>query len=488
MSATEHLTGEAIELYRTRRSSTEGTLAAQRHVAACEDCRARLAAAVEADAALSGFRAQLARGDDDFGADSHLPYEQLALYVDGRLGEVEREIADSHLSFCEDCAADLADLRQYVVLATSAELKPSPRPAPAEAPKTRRRLFALLSPFTSPLSAAAAAALVLVALGGVWLATRDGGVPKESESARLRPETRPTPTPSVAPEKNVSSPTPSSVEVISTPTGDNNGRPSPTPAPSAIDASRAPSNVVSPSTNPAPHAPELVALNDGGSRVTLARRGHMEGLEGAPPDVRLAVSRALRSRSIEPPAALDGLAEGEGDTLMGSGGTAGASFALRRPVGKVVRETKPAFSWSPLAGAKSYTVSVVDSKFRAVAQSRTLSQPSWTTDVQLARGAVYSWQVTATMDDGTEVTSPAAPAPQARFRVLDADANDRLTRLEKAAPNSRLARGIAYAQAGLLDEAEAELKELLKDNPRSQVARDLLRSLRQSPRPRRTLP
>lgn len=487
MSATEHLTGEAIELYRTRRSSTAGTLAAQRHVAACEDCRARLAAAVEADAALSGFRDQLARGDDDFGADSHLPYEELALYIDGRLDEVEREIADSHLSFCEDCAADLADLRQYAGLVTSAELKPSPPPAPAAAPKTRRRLFALLSPFTSPLSAAAAAALVLVALGGVWLATRDGGALKESESARLRPETRPMPTPSAAPEKNVSSPTPSPVEVVSTPTGDNTGRPSQTPAPLAIGAPRASSNVVSPRINPAPHTSELIALNDGGSRVTLDRRGRLEGLEGAPPDARLAVSHALRSRSIEPPVALDGLAGDEGDTLMGSGGTA-ASFALRRPVGKVVRETKPAFSWSPLAGARSYTVSVVDSKFRAVAQSRALNQPSWTTDVQLARGAVYSWQVTATMDDGTEVTSPAAPAPQARFRVLDADANDMLTRLEKTAPNSRLARGVAYAQAGLLDEAEAELKGLLKDNPRSQVARDLLRSLRQSPRPRRTLP
>jgi hypothetical protein len=224
--------------------------------------------------------------------------------------------------------------------------------------------------------------------------------------------------------------------------------------------------------------------------VTLDRPGRLDGLEGAPPDVRLAVSRALRSRRVEPPSALDGLAEGEGGTLMGGGvgDGVGASFAPRSPVGKIVRETTPAFSWSPLAGARSYTVSVVDSKFRPVAQSRALDQTSWTPPAPLARGALYSWQVTATLADGAEVTVPSAPAPQARFRVLDAGADERLTRLEKAAPRSRLARGVAYARAGLLDEAEAELKELLKENPRSQVARDLLRSLRQTSRPTRALP
>lgn len=466
MSATKHLTSEAIELYRKRGLSAAEALATQRHVAACADCRARLAAAVEADAALPSLLRQVSREDDDFGSDSHLSYEHLTLYVDGGLDGVEREIADSHLSFCEDCAADLADLRQYVGLAKSAELKPASRRATAETPATWRRLFALLSPFTSPLTAAAVAALVLIVMGGVWLATRDSRAPKVSESARLRPETSPASAPAIAPErKDIPSPTPSPAETISPP---------------AV--------VAPPSIDPAPPASELLALNDGGERVALDRRGRLEGLEGVPPEARQAVSRALRSRRIESPSVLKGLGEDEGGTLMGGGGAAGASFAPRWPVIKVVRETNPTFSWSPLAGAKSYRVSVVDSKFKPVAQSLPLDQLSWTTDASLARGAVYSWQVTATMADGTEITAPAAPAPQARFRVLDADAHDRLARLEKAAPNSRLARGVAYAQAGLLDEAEAELKALLKENPRSRVARDLLRSLRHSPRHRRARP
>lgn len=481
MSVTEHLTGEAIELYRTRRFSAAEAVAAQNHVAACADCRDRLAAAVEADSALLSLRNQMVP-DDDFVANSHLPYEQLALYVEGALDEVEREIADSHLSFCEDCAADLADLRQYVRLAASVELKPAARPTRDESPSTWRRFVALIVSFARPLPAAAAAAVVLIALGGVWLATRDGGAPVEGESARLVPETYPSPAPTVVPEqKNAPSPTPTPAETISAPPGDSPERPSRPPVRSTVDA---PSRVVLPDRTP---APQLVALDDGGARITLDRGGRLDGLEGVPPDARLAVSRALRSRRVEPPSALDDLAEGEGGMLMGGSGGV-ASFTPRSPVGKVVRETRPAFSWSPLAGARSYTVSVVDSKFRPVSQGQTLKQTSWTPTAPLSRGAVYSWQVTATLEDGTEVTAPAAPTPQARFRVLDADAHNRLTRLEKAAPNSRLARGVAYARAGLLDEAETELKELLKENPDSQVARDLLRSLRQTSRPKRALP
>ncbi|HEX8353150.1 MAG TPA: hypothetical protein VF611_09640 [Pyrinomonadaceae bacterium] len=357
--------------------------------------------------------------------------------------------------------------------------------APAVAPSTWRRLVALLGTFTSPLPAAVAAALVLIALGGVWLATRDRGAPVEGESARLGPETYPSPAPSVAPEQiNAPSPTPSPTATTSAPSGESPDRASKPPVRSTADA---PSRVVSPERTPAPPASQLVVLNDGGARITLDSGGRLDGLEGVPPDARMAVSRALRTRRVAPPSSLDGLAEGEGGTLMGVVGTA-ASFAPRSPVGKVARETRPAFSWSPLAGARSYTVSVVDSRYSPVAQSQTLKQTSWTPTAPLARGAVYSWQVTATLEDGTEVTSPSAPAPQARFRVLDADADDRLTRLEKAAPKSRLARGVAYAQAGLLDEAEAELTELLKENPRSLVARDLLRSLRQTSRPKRALP
>lgn len=489
MSVEEHLTGEAIEHYRAGLSSVAEVLAAQDHVVVCAECRARLEAAVEADAAVLSLRRRMtqAAAPDTPDAEFHLPYEHLALYVDDKLDEVEREIADSHLSFCGDCAADLADLRHYRDLAAGAELtelKPTPGVNAPAARSAWQRFVALLGSFKLPLPATvAAAALVLLALLGSWLAMRDGGELKDSgELARVKPEMAPTPAPEVTSSReNLPSPSPSSATTISQSTGDDSNRTS--QAATLSPPPPSPSGVVSPGRTNAPPATQLVALNDGGTRVALDGRGRLDGLEKLPIDTRLAVSRALRSRRVETPSSLDSLAQGAGDTLMGAG-TGSASFALLSPVGRIVRDTRPAFSWRPLAGARSYSVSIVDSKFKPVVQSPPLVDASWTPSEPLARGVVYYWQVTATLADGMEVTAPIAPAPQARFRVLDASASDSLAQLEKANPHSRLARGVAYAQAGLIEEAEAELAELLKQNPRSLVARDLLRSLRRSSRRR----
>jgi hypothetical protein len=481
MSVTEHLTGEAIETYRACASSAAEFLAAQDHIAACAECRALLASAVEADEAVLSLHSQLSQTihADTPEAEFHLPYEQLALYVDDKLDEVEREIADSHLSFCVDCAADLLDLRRYEEIAADVKLEPTVAVnAAPDIPSAWQRFVALLGSFKLPLPATvAAAALVLLALGGTWLAMRDGDALKAGgELARAQPETYPSPAPDTpSPRENVPSPSPSSTATVSASSDDNSNRTS--QAPPLSTPPRSPSGIVSPDRTNAPSAAQFVALNDGGSRVSLDGRGRLDGLEELPPDTRLAVGRSLRSRRVETPSSLDGLAAGAGDTLMGTG-AGDASFALLSPVGRIVRDTRPAFSWRPLAGAKSYAVSIVDSKFKPVVQSLALDDTSWTPAEPLARGAVYYWQVTATLADGMEVTAPIAPAPQARFRVLDAGASDNLTQLEKTNPHSRLARGVAYAQAGLLEEAEAELEELLKQNPRSHVARDLLRSLR----------
>jgi hypothetical protein len=48
----------------------------------------------------------------------HPGYEELEAFVDGRLGAVEREIVESHVAICSQCAEDLSDLR-----ATSDALK-----------------------------------------------------------------------------------------------------------------------------------------------------------------------------------------------------------------------------------------------------------------------------------------------------------------------------------------------------------------------------
>jgi hypothetical protein len=80
--------------------------------------------------------------------------------------------------------------------------------------------------------------------------------------------------------------------------------------------------------------------------------------------------------------------------------------------------------------------------------------------------------------DGKEIIAPSAPAPEARFKVLEKPQVDELRNLETAAGNSHLVRGTIYARFGLLDDAERELEMLLSANPKSPTARKLLQSLR----------
>ncbi len=110
MQTSEHISTEAFERYAARTSAPTETLAVQRHVAACEMCREKLAQFFDAEKAFVGLQNDFAF-DDFAGEPEHLPYEQLALFVDGKLDAVENEIMQSHLAICLECEKDLADLR-----------------------------------------------------------------------------------------------------------------------------------------------------------------------------------------------------------------------------------------------------------------------------------------------------------------------------------------------------------------------------------------
>jgi hypothetical protein len=494
MKNLEHLTEEAVVRYRERASSRAELLAVQTHVLSCTQCRARLEQAVDANAAFLSLQKQMTGERISLNEEpEHLPYEQLALYLDNKLDEVEREIAESHLAICEECSGDLVDLRRYQTIAAAENTPPrtdaateeavitSPAAWPerrtASSPKTVsswwRRLLAFdFFPAGGALVPAGVAAIIIaVLLLGVWLATRTRN---KDEVASVEPVNQnavaPTPVQSVKPapvDRNVPNNTaaPASNQNSS---GEQNNSP-------LVPLPRGSSQ--SPSANDA----QTLALNDGGERVTFDNEGKIVGLESQPSSVREAVRRSLQAQRVQTPRSLETIAEGRSGVLMsGSAGTAsnGVPFALLTPLGKVVRESQPTFRWRPLAGAKSYTVAVVDAKFRVVAQSPNLTDTSWTLSQALPRGANYSWQVTALQEDGTEVVSPASPAPQAKFRVLEQNSLDEVTRMENSGERSHLARGVIYAGAGLLDEARAEFEALVRDNPHSGTARRLLKSVK----------
>ena len=160
---------------------------------------------------------------------------------------------------------------------------------------------------------------------------------------------------------------------------------------------------------------------------------------------------------------------------MGSG-AGGGEFSVLDPVGNVLLSDRPTFRWSALDGATGYVVEVYDDRFNLLASSPQLTARSWAAPQTLPRGKVYSWQVKA-VKDGQETKAPRPPAPQAKFRVLDRAKADEITRAKRSYPSSHLTLGLLYADAGLLKEAEQELRLLQRANPDSELARSLLRQV-----------
>ena len=70
------------------------------------------------------------------------------------------------------------------------------------------------------------------------------------------------------------------------------------------------------------------------------------------------------------------------------------------------------------------------------------------------------------------------PAPDAKFKILDASSANEIAAAKRQAGNSHLLLGVVYANAGLLDDAEREFQALLKQNPRSDLARKLLNKVK----------
>ena len=458
-----HLSTEEKGRYLERAMSPAELLAADDHLAACESCRRSLA---EGAAPGASFATLLNSYLD--GPAAHLTYEQLAAYVDHESDELEGASIEGHLGTCSQCREEVRDL-----FAFKESLAASPVHAPAREAESASWSSATLWQriwHTNALRLAGAAAVLLLAAGlTLWLFLKPSGAGSNEVV-----EVKPTPAPIASPSETRVTPTPSP-EAPREVQANNN---SPRTTPEQIGPRPAP---------PVEPAATVVALNDGPNRVAIDNRGRVEGLEFLSPDDRQAVRNALLNRRVESSTALAGLEARQGTLMSGPDrsdtppGT--LTFGLASPVGKVVRTDDPTFRWQPLAGASSYTVNVFDADFKKVATASAVSATEWTPSQALARGRLYTWQVTA-VKDGQEITSPAPPAPEAKFRVLDDAQHRKLARAEQQHAGSHLTLGVLYARAGLLDEAEREFQALVETNPNSAAARNLLKSVRSLKQPK----
>jgi hypothetical protein len=208
--------------------------------------------------------------------------------------------------------------------------------------------------------------------------------------------------------------------------------------------------------------------------LSLDQQGKLSGAENLPPAYQELLRKTLTSQRIERSSQLQGLTRPP-SALMGSNEK--QEFSVLGPAGLVLMSDKPAFRWTRLEGASAYVVEVYDSQFRRVMTSPELTTFSWSATQSLPRGQVYSWQVKA-VKDGQEVTVPRPPAPQAKFRVVEQERLDEILKARRAYGSSRLMLALLYAKAGLLNEAEQELRMLQKANPQSEIVKKLLRQVR----------
>lgn len=435
----EHLTNNQIEGYGRRTLSTAELLFASDHLGVCGACRRQVERALDGDAAFFALKSEVfgeaAEAHPAHPGRTHLTVEQTAGYVDGALAGGELQAVKDHLTSCQQCvmtANDLRGFRDQVAPELDREYQPS---AIRTAPENRWHRFvttmsSLLPKPPAFVLGSALTALLLIAVGWmIWQALE----PKEKKSAIT--QTTPSPT-----------------------------APALTP--------------VVPPTPPLEGAGEmlLAQLNDGAGQVILDREGKLSGVEHLSPPYQQMVKRALTDQQLEKSPFLTGLTR-PGSLVIRGGDDQGGKFSVIEPIGKVMLSDHPAFRWSRLDGATSYVVEIYDNKFAPVATSPQLTDHSWTPPQSLQRGAIYSWQVKA-IKDGQEFITPRAPAPQAKFRILDQAKANELVRARRTYASSHLALALLYAQAGLLDEAERELRALQKANPNSAIVRRLLTNVR----------
>lgn len=167
---------------------------------------------------------------------------------------------------------------------------------------------------------------------------------------------------------------------------------------------------------------------------------------------------------------------GPPETLMGSSTASKKTFALVGPVGTATVSDRPRFEWQPLPGTIDYVVTVFDERSNVIQRSAALSGTSWVPADPLPRAGTYVWQVAARRARES-VTVPVAPAPAAKFRVIDEHSADVLRRMEAQQPQSHVLLGILNMAAGVLDGATRHFQQVRSTDPGAGVARRSLARL-----------
>lgn len=438
---TEHLTQNQIIGYSRCTLTPSELLTSSDHLGDCSFCRELVERALGSDAAYLTLKSEVF--SDSIGADvsqidiAHLTFEQTANYVDGLVAVKELSDVKAHLMICEQCIVAVNDLLSFKDTLYTEPEKKNRRLASLIAIKSflRQSTNAIASLFNkSPaLVFRSTLTVLLLIITGlmIW---------------RMLPVKKKT--------NDITQTSPSQI------------KPTMTPFSPATPTQKGLEGVL------------LAKLNDGDGQIELAHNGKLSGAEYLPSNYQQMIKKALIDQQLEKSSLLTGLGRSGGGRPVIRGSEIGdLDFFAIEPVGKVIIIDHPSFRWSPLAGATSFVVEIYDKNFALVATSPKISGSGWKVRQALRRGDLYSWQVKAVKDE-KEFITPRAPAPQAKFFILDQTRANEIVKIRQKYPTSHLALALLYAKSGLLNEAELELRLLHKNNPKSVVVNRLLSSLR----------
>jgi len=523
-AAPEHLTADLMNRYAFRALDVEGLLAADDHLTACPECRGRMVDEPGLGATVRSLGREVGaarRPDPD-----HLGYEAVEAMAEERLRGAAREVAELHVEGCATCAGEVADLRAFVAAHREAR-----RAAAAAATAGHMGVTVTDTGRTgagAPTRPAATSTAGLASAAGAIRATTEAGAAAAAGTAiatgvaagkRDAPDT-PLTLPSARPRR-AAAPIVAAVAatLLVTAAGalvtrhlrserdelsarvQELTRQNDTLAARADEADRSRADLERQSAAATQIArPAAVTLNDrrgkdGTIAVGLDDDGQLAGLDTLVLADARAVAVALRRGAVEIPAEVLALVRDEGGAAPGP--------SLVAPVGVAIRGTRPTFAWQPQEGATGYTLEILEEGGAVAMRGGPTRSAKWTPPRALRRGATYAWSVAATLPGdaaetgdagdagggagaGADGATEAAPAParamtvvsaRGRFRVLDTAAAAALERALRASAGSRLAAGVFYARAGLLDESIVELRALAEANPASDLARSLLASV-----------
>jgi tetratricopeptide (TPR) repeat protein len=420
----ECLSHEELRQYGSGAMDIEAMLRADAHIATCASCRAQLLDSPRlARAGESLARKVRWNPRTEFNC---LDDEQAAAYVEDTLDAADRELADSHLELCTQCAEDVRSLRQF-----RAEM--AGLPETVYAPETRRARAggwsaAMRAFFASQRLAwaVAGASLVLAAFFAMqlWMSPQPS-LREEQLETRLRT----TETQLVGTERELQ------------------------------DAKQR-------------LAEARQQLEQQESELAALRRSEDKPVRH---DLAQATAQLFEAGQAAPTEdARQTLAQlvAEGEETR----SADESPTPISPVQTLVLSDRPAFHWAPVKGATGYVISLFQDRPRRLLWETQIvgdSEMTFPTDQPpLIPGAAYAWVVEARLPD------QSSHSRLVKFQVLDASRRAEVQQLSRRYTGWPIVLAALYEREGLYDEAERELQALVRRNPKSQTARRLLDTLR----------